>query len=206
MSFAEERQQMVERQLKARRITDPRVLAAMGDIPREKFVPKDRREEAYGDYPLNIGRGQTISQPYVVALTCQLLELTGSERVLDVGAGSGYQTAVLAHLAGEVIGVEINPKLTERACRVLNELGIKNAMVVRGDGKKGFPARAPYEAIASGAAARAIPEAWQEQLAEGGRIVTPVKTDFGQELIRLTKKDGKLVKENFGGVAFVPLV
>lgn len=204
--YGRQRQRMVEKQLEDRGIADRRVLAAMAKIPREKFVLAGYRSQAYADHPLLIGAGQTISQPYVVALTCELLELSGSEKVLEVGAGSGYQAAVLSELAKEVFAIEVIPELAKKASANLTKAGIKKVRIVVGDGKKGLPAKAPFEAIVSAAAAGEIPTAWKNQLVEGGRIVTPIKKGFGQKLVRLTKTKGKFKKEDLGGVAFVPLV
>jgi protein-L-isoaspartate(D-aspartate) O-methyltransferase len=166
---------MVERQLRRRGIDDERVLAAMGRVPRELFVPPELREEAYEDAALPIGCGQTISQPYMVARICEELALRGGERVLDVGTGSGYQAAVLAELAGEVHSIELVPELAVRAEAALAEAGYGDRVVVHvGDGTKGLPERAPFAAIAVAAAAPSVPATLYEQLEPRGRLVVPV--------------------------------
>lgn len=205
-SVQKQRQQMVNQQLKSRDITDPHVLQVMSKVPREKFVPKQVRSSAYADHPLSIGHNQTISQPYVVALMCQLLELSGNEKILDIGTGSGYQAAVLSHLAKEVISVEVIPELAERAEKTLNELNYKNVKVIVGDGRKGAPDYAPFDGIKSAAASKDIPKTWKEQLKIGGKIVLPLEHDLGQKLIRVTKTKSGFKKEAFGGVMFVPLI
>ncbi len=205
-NFSEKRRQMVEEQLKARDINDERVLAAMSKVPRHKFVPNSAKAAAYADHPLSIGHNQTISQPYVVALMCQLLELTGNEKVLDIGTGSGYQAAVLSHLAKKVITIEVIPELAESAQKTLKDLNYTNTKVIIGDGRKGAPDYAPYDGIKSAAASEEIPEAWKEQLNQGGKIVMPIKNKLGQTLVRLTKTSSGFKKESLGGVMFVPLV
>ncbi len=205
-NFKEKRQEMVERQLKARNITDEQVLDAMAEIPRHKFVPPEAQDQAYADHPLSIGHGQTISQPYVVALMCQLLKLTGDEKVLDVGTGSGYQTAVLSHLAEEVIGIELIPELAESAQKTLDELNYSNVKIITGDGRKGAPDYAPFDGIKSAAASKKVPKAWKEQLKIGGRIVYPAGSGWGQNIVRLTKTKKGLSKKTSIGVVFVPLV
>src|SRR5215213_7536285 len=172
--FAALRSEMVERQLRRRGIEDERVLAAMGAVPREAFVPPRLRRRAYADSALPIGEGQTISQPWIVAAICQALRLEGGERVLEVGTGSGYSAAVLSRLAGEVVGVELQPVLADGARRTLAELGVGNVEVVVGDGGAGLPERAPFDAIAVHAAAPAVPRELLDQLADGGRLVAPV--------------------------------
>jgi protein-L-isoaspartate(D-aspartate) O-methyltransferase len=198
---------MVEHQLRARGIHDERVLRAMGEVPRECFVPDFRRAEAYVDGPLPIGEGQTISQPYMVAITCQRARLTGSERVLDVGCGSGYQAAVLAKLAREVVSIERVPTLAEEARRHLSDAGIDNVEVVVGDGTLGYPPRAPYDAIVAAAAAPHVPSALVDQLTVGGRLVIPVGSRYMQELRTIEKLAGGRTRE-LGGEAcvYVPLI
>jgi protein-L-isoaspartate(D-aspartate) O-methyltransferase len=170
-----ERARMVERQLRARGIDDERVLAAMGRVPRELFVPAELRAHAYDDAALPIGGGQTISQPYMVARICSELALRGGERVLDVGTGSGYQAAVLAELASEVHTIERLPELVEHARAALAEAGYaKRVHVHAGDGTRGLPEHAPFAAVAVAAAAPGIPPSLYEQLEEGGRLVLPV--------------------------------
>lgn len=203
---------MVESQLAARGITDPRVLAAMGAVPRERFLSPILAPRAYDDGPLPIGEEQTISQPYIVALMAQALGLAGGERVLEIGAGSGYAAAILGEIAGEVVTVERHPTLARKASRRLTDLGYANVEVVVGDGSRGWPARAPYDAIVVAAGAPAVPASLAEQLAEGGRLVIPVGRDRSlQELLRVTRLPaaeggGGLREERLGGVRFVPLV
>ena len=188
-------------------ITDPDVLAAIERVPRHRFVPSEFQEYAYEDRPLPIGHGQTISQPYVVALMTQLLELTPDSKVLEIGTGCGYQTAILAELAKEVYTVEVIPELSERAKKTLTELGYKNIHFRVGDGWEGWPEHAPYDGIIVTAAAAAWPEPLIEQLAEGGRMVIPVgPSGWDQMLWKATKIGGALVKERIAPVRFVPLV
>jgi protein-L-isoaspartate(D-aspartate) O-methyltransferase len=209
MDFRQARKEMAVRHLRGRDIVDERVLRAMGFVPREEFLPKAYRERAYDDGPLPIGRGQTISQPYIVALMTQLLGLQGGEKVLEVGTGSGYQAAVLASLARQVLTIERHGALLEKAERVFRKLGLKNIKTRLGDGSLGWREEAPYEAIVVTAGAREIPQPLIDQLADGGRLVIPLgsRTLRGwQELIRLSKKGKKIKRESFGGCAFVPLV
>ena len=168
--------------LRRRGISDPRVLAAIGRVPRELFVPEEGRRRAYDDRALPIGHGQTISQPFMVAIICASLELEGDERVLDVGTGSGYQAAVLAELAAEVVTIERLPELAEQARKTLADAGYERVEVRVGDGTLGVPDRAPYDGIAVAAAAPAIPRALYEQLVPGGRLVVPVGSRFDQRL------------------------
>ncbi len=204
-TYKHQREQMINHHLKARDITDRRVLNAMSEIPREKFVPFKYKSSAYADHPLPIGHNQTISQPYIVALMCQLLELKGDEKVLDIGAGSGYQTAVLSKLAKKVIAIELLPELAEKAKQNIENLGINNAEVIVGDGAEGYKKEAPFDAVKSAAASARVPQPWKKQLKEGGRIVLPLKTGFMQTLVRITKKNGRFTKEDITGVRFVPL-
>jgi protein-L-isoaspartate(D-aspartate) O-methyltransferase len=197
---------MVERQLRQRGIPDERVLAAMARVPRELFVPESVRELAYEDGALPIGYGQTISQPFIVATICTLLELSGDERVLDVGTGSGYQAAVLAELTEEVVTIERVPELYERARAVLAEAGYERVDVRLGDGSLGVPERAPFEAIAVAAAAPTIPGALYDQLAEGGRLVLPRGSRWGQELVQVVKTEDGPVERASVPCRFVPLV
>jgi protein-L-isoaspartate(D-aspartate) O-methyltransferase len=205
-NYRKQRQLMVEQQLKARDITDLNVLEAMSKIPREEFIPDTKKQNAYADHPLSIGHMQTISQPYIVALMCQLLELKGNEKVLDIGTGSGYEAAVLSYLAKEVITIEVIPKLAQSAQQTLQKLGYDNIKVIVDDGRNGAPDYAPFDAIKSAATSNQVPLAWKRQLKIGGRIVLPLKENSHQNLIRLTKKETEFQKENFGGVAFVPLI
>ncbi len=197
---------MVERDLRARGIDDERVLAAMAEVPRERFVPVDLVEHAHDDRALPIGGGQTISQPYIVALTVEALELGPGDRVLEIGTGSGYAAAVLSRVANRVWTVERLPELAREAARRLAELGYDNVEVVCADGTLGWPPAAPYDAIAVAAAGPRVPTALVEQLAEGGRLVMPLEDGFGQELVRLTRRGDGLEREDLGPVRFVPLV
>jgi protein-L-isoaspartate(D-aspartate) O-methyltransferase len=207
-SFKHRRLQMVEQQLAARGIQDERVLAAMRAAPREAFVPEAFRDQAYADGPLPIGSGQTISQPYIVALMCEALQLKGAERVLEIGTGSGYAAAVLGHLAARVDTVERLPELAERARFQLRELGLEHVQVHCADGSLGWPENAPYEAIVVAAGGPSVPSALKSQLAPGGRLVMPVESGQGwQELLRLTRVDADEYRgEQLGDVAFVPLI
>jgi protein-L-isoaspartate(D-aspartate) O-methyltransferase len=203
---AEARAQMVERQLRRRGISDERVLAAMGHVPRELFVPENMRAYAYEDGALPIGHGQTISQPFIVGTICALLELSGDERVLDVGTGSGYQAAVLAELAAEVVTIERVPELAERARRALTQAGYESVVVLVGDGSLGAPEHAPFDSIAVAAAAPAVPPALYEQLVSGGRLVLPRGSRWGQELVLVVKTDDGPVERASVPCRFVPLV
>jgi protein-L-isoaspartate(D-aspartate) O-methyltransferase len=186
-------------------VDDPRVLAAIRDVPRDRFVPARLREEAWDNVALPIGSGQTISQPLVVARMCELLALRGGERVLDIGTGSGYHAAVLARLVAHVWSVELHPELSERAAEALAAAGAANVTLLVGDGSRGHPAEAPYDAINVAAAMSAIPPALPEQLAEGGRLVGPVGDD--QRLVLLHRgAGGELHREQHERVRFVPLV
>ena len=197
---------MVEHQLRRRGITNERVLAAMGRVPRELFVPEDVRRLAYEDGALPIGLGQTISQPFIVGTICQLLELQGDERVLDVGTGSGYQAAVLAELAAEVATIERLPELAARARAALAEAGLERVRVLVGDGSRGVPERAPYDAIAVAAATPEVPAALYEQLAAGGRLVLPRGSRWGQELVLVSRTPAGPVERASVPCRFVPLV
>ncbi|MFH1289480.1 MAG: protein-L-isoaspartate(D-aspartate) O-methyltransferase [Patescibacteria group bacterium] len=200
------RRLMVQEQLKARDITDSRVLKAMAKIPREKFVPRNLRNYAYNDAPLSIGFGQTISQPYIVAKMCQSLELRGDEKVLDVGTGSGYQAAVLAALAGKVISIDRIPELAEMAKKTISKLGYDNIKIIIGDGSKGVLKEAPFDVIVSAAASKSVPQAWKDQLIQKGKIIMPLKKLWGQELIRLVKSEKGFNQKSFGSVVFISLV
>lgn len=204
--YAARRARMVERQLRARGIRDERVLAAMGEVPRELFLPERRRRDAYADSALPIAAAQTISQPWIVAAICQALELTGSERVLEVGTGSGYSAAVLARLAAEVISVERHEQLVLGARAALGALGVENVEVILGDGSRGFPGRAPFDAIAVHAAAPAPPPALLEQLADGGRMVVPIAADSVERLTLLRRRGQALESSDLGTCRFVPLI
>jgi protein-L-isoaspartate(D-aspartate) O-methyltransferase len=197
---------MVERQLRGRGITDERVLAAMEAVPREAFVPPRMRHRAYADSALPIGEEQTISQPWIVAAICQAMELTGIERVLEIGTGSGYSTAVVARLAAEVVSVERYESLSRAARETLAELGLANVELFVGDGSRGFPERAPYEAIAVHATAPAAPPALVDQLAEGGRLVVPIAMREADMLTVLRRRGEELEAKAIGPCRFVPLI
>jgi protein-L-isoaspartate(D-aspartate) O-methyltransferase len=197
---------MVREQLASRNIRDPRVLAAMRSVPREQFVPPENRHLAYADGPLPIGQSQTISQPYIVALMTQLLELGGEEKVLEVGTGSGYQAAVLSHLAKSVYTVERHAPLARIADRVFSQLGLENIHIHVGDGTQGLPQDAPFEAIIVTAAAPEVPKPLLDQLADGGRLVIPVGGRRGQYLERWRRQADEFKSETLEPVAFVPLM
>jgi protein-L-isoaspartate(D-aspartate) O-methyltransferase len=198
---------MVERQLHGRGITDERVLAAMGQVPREAFVPARLRHRAYADSALPIDQGQTISQPWIVAAICQALGLTGTERVLEVGTGSGYSAGVLSLLAAEVVSVERHETLALQAREALSSLAVTNVELTIGDGSRGLPERAPFEAIAVHATAPAPPPALIAQLAEAGRMVVPIATDEDTDLLTLLRRHGPDVEsETIAPCRFVPLV
>jgi protein-L-isoaspartate(D-aspartate) O-methyltransferase len=197
---------MVERQLRRRAITDRRVLEAMGRVPRHLFVPESLRHLAYEDGALPIGEAQTISQPFIVATICQLLALEGDERVLDVGTGSGYQAAVLAELAREVVTIERVPALAQRARETLLRAGYGAVEVRLGDGSVGVPERAPFDGIAVAAAAPAVPQALYDQLAPGGRLVLPRGGRRGQELVLVERTDDGPRERVSVPCRFVPLL
>lgn len=198
---------MVQQQLLRRGIRDRRVLQAMANVPRERFVPPELADEAYEDCPLPIGQEQTISQPYTVAFMAQAAQLTGDERVLEVGTGSGYGAAVLSHLAQQVHSVERITTLARQAQQRLHQLGYANVTVHRRDGSRGLPECQPFDAIVSTAAASQLPEALLAQLGEGGRLVIPVgPRDGGQRMYRLTRVGDRYQEEDLGIFSFVPLV
>ncbi|HEY1237048.1 MAG TPA: protein-L-isoaspartate(D-aspartate) O-methyltransferase [Solirubrobacterales bacterium] len=204
--FAEQRAWMVERHLHRRGISDERVLAAMGAVPREHFLPDDVRRSAYNDSALPIGYDQTISQPWVVAAICQALKLDGGEKVLEIGTGSGYSAAVLAQLADRVLSIERVPELGERARERLEELGIANVEVIVGDGSRGHPESAPYDAIAVHAATPEAPHSLLSQLATDGRLVVPIATGSADLLTAFVRENGDLHQETIGPCRFVPLI
>ena len=203
--FASQRQQMVEHQLKPRGIKDERVLAAMAKVPREEFVPVEARVDAYEDGPLPIGYDQTISQPYIVAFMTEQLRLSPTDRVLEVGTGSGYQAAILAELAGEVYTIEIVAPLAQSAEAALQRLGYKNVHVKLGDGYKGWPENAPFDAIIVTCAPDKVPQLLTGQLKESGRMIIPVGDRFAQQLYLLEKKNGQLKESVTLPVRFVPM-
>jgi protein-L-isoaspartate(D-aspartate) O-methyltransferase len=196
---------MVIKQIMARGVNDERVLAAMKKIKRHEFVPGQHLSSAYEDHPLPIGHGQTISQPYIVALMSELCELDGTEKVLEIGTGSGYQAAVLSALAKEVFSIEIVEPLGKSAAKKLKDLGHANVTVRIGDGYRGWPEEAPFDVIILTAAPPAIPQTLIDQLADGGVLVAP-EGDLTQELVTLKKKNGAIVKQTVTYVRFVPMV
>jgi protein-L-isoaspartate(D-aspartate) O-methyltransferase len=206
MDTSDERYAMVRSQLAQRGITDARVLDAMATVPRHLFVPQEAREHAYGDRALPISEGQTISQPFIVALMAQALGLSKSDRVLEVGTGSGYAAAVLSLLANEVYTIERWPTLAESAERRLHDLGYRNVHVFTADGTAGLPEYAPYDGIVVAAAAPWVPLPLREQLGEGGRLVIPVGGHDEQLLLRLTKNNHEIRTERLSEVRFVPLI
>jgi protein-L-isoaspartate(D-aspartate) O-methyltransferase len=205
-SFTEQRALMVERQLRRRGIGDERVMRAMGEVPREHFVPESVRRSAYNDSALPIGHEQTISQPWVVAAICQALHLRGDERVLEIGTGSGYSAAVLARLAEHVVSLERVAPLAETARERLDELGIENVEVVVGDGSRGHPEGAPYDAIAVHAATPEAPHSLLGELGQDGRLVVPIATGSADLLTAFVRQNGDLHQETIGPCRFVPLI
>ena len=203
-SIMHERENMVELQLKRRNITDERILNAFLSVPRHEFVPEDHRDAAYSDNPIPIGYGQTISQPYVVALMIQEIGVNEGDVVLDIGSGSGYSSAILSHLAEQVYGIERIEPLALRSERTLNSLGYDNVEIKCGDGFKGWPEKAPFDVIMIGAAPESIPEELKNHMAEGGRFIGPIG-GFDQRLMILRKKDGNIEKEEGTMVRFVPM-
>ena len=204
--YAGERRRMVETQLRRRGIHDERVLDAMDRVQRHNFVSEEFESQAYADHPIPIGENQTISQPFIVAVSLQALALTGSESVLEVGTGSGYQTALLAVLARTVYSVERYSTLADGAETLLRGLGLQNVRVVVGDGSHGLREFAPYDAILVSAAAPSVPQSLLEQLAEQGRMVIPVGPTHAQELQLIRKQDGRPVAQTLEGCRFVPLI
>lgn len=203
--YSQERKRMVVEQIASRGLRDPRLLAVMEAVPRHRFVPLDHLNWAYADGPLPIGFGQTISQPYIVAFMTDALHLIGSERVLEVGTGSGYQAAILGQMAAEVHTVEFIPELSAQAEKVLQELGFTNIHVHSGDGSLGWPEAAPYDSILVAAAAPRLPQPLMDQLAEGGRIILPVGSRGFQQLEIWERRGKKFKHEASIPVAFVPL-
>lgn len=207
-SYRSLRDEMVDQQIVARGVRDPRVLAAMRKVPRHEFVPEDLRESAYEDGPLPIGEGQTISQPLIVASMTEAAQLRGGERVLEIGTGSGYGAAVLAEIADEVFTIECIESLATNARATLDRLGYRNIEVLVGDGTLGWPAAAPYDAILVTAGGPYVPPSLRAQLKPGGRLVMPVgEQHFGQTLVRVTRgTDGEDRQEDLSLVSFVPLI
>lgn len=204
--YATLRQQMVEQQLRSRGILDDRVLSAMARVPRHEFAPEKYRDQAYEDHPLPIGEGQTISQPYIVALMLEALQLSHTDKVLEIGTGSGYVTALLAQIVAQVISIERHALLADEARRLLGEMGYTNVKIIAGDGTRGFPEYAPYNAIIVSAAAPELPRALVEQLADGGRMIIPVGIDDMQQLQFIYKENGQLRIRARELCRFVPLV
>jgi len=202
--FVETRNNMVKTQIQARGIEDTRVLTAMFDVRRHLFVPVENRRMAYSDRPLPIGEGQTISQPYIVAIMTELLQLDRDDKVLEIGTGSGYQAAILAEIAKEVYTIEIIEILAKNSAKLLDELGYKNITVKCGDGYQGWSKHAPFDGIIVTCAPPEIPQPLIEQLAEGGRMVIPVG-EFYQELILIEKTEGKIIEKSIIPVRFVPM-
>lgn len=207
MDYKRLREEMVRKQLIPRGITDRKVLDAFLRVEREKFVPLMVRKDAYGDFPLSIGEGQTISQPYMVALMTQCLKLSGKEKVLEIGTGSGYQTAILAQLTREVYSVERIPSLAEKARNLLKKMGYKNIRIFVGNGSLGLKEYAPYDRIIVTAGAKNLPSPLLEQLKEGGVMVIPVGDTYSQELMVVEKKKGeKITTRVVEKCVFVPLI
>jgi protein-L-isoaspartate(D-aspartate) O-methyltransferase len=197
---------MVTDQIERRGVKDPRVLQAMRNVPRHLFVEEALWDQAYGDFPLPIGSGQTISQPYIVAFMTEKLGLKGDEKVLEIGTGSGYQTAILAELARLVYSVECISALLPRARNILEKLGYTNVMLKLDDGTWGWQDKAPFEAIMVTAASPSMPQPLIDQLHDPGTLIIPVGDEYSQELVKITKLNSKIFQENMGGVRFVKLV
>ena len=206
--FTREREAMVERHLRRRGISEQHILDAFLAVPREEFISGEYAPLAYGDHPLPIEAGQTISQPYIVGLTIQAAGIEPGDKVLEVGAGSGYAAAVISCIAAKVIGIERQHDLVEIARERMRRLGYDNVEIVEGDGTRGCPEQAPFDAIVAAASGSHVPKAFIAQLKDGGRIVMPVgDPGWVQELVKVTKRpDGTLERENLGGVRFVPLI
>lgn len=205
--FRTAREKMVQTQIAARGIRDERVLQAMLKVPRHLFVNEAMQDQAYNDYPLPIGENQTISQPYMVALMTEALELRGSERVLEIGTGSGYQTAILAELSEKVYSIERIPSFLEKARKILDKLEYFNVVLKVGNGTCGWKEEAPFHAILVTAGAPEIPQPLLDQLVVGGRLAVPLGDRFSQSLIKAIKKEnGRLIHENLGGCRFVSLI
>jgi protein-L-isoaspartate(D-aspartate) O-methyltransferase len=205
-SFALEREGMVETQIEARGVKDPRVLDAMRRVPRHRFIPTGAQARAYGDFPVAIGCGQTISQPYMVAIMTEMLGLEPQDRVLEIGTGSAYQAAILSELAAEVVSVERNERLAEQARDLLEQLSRTNVTVITGDGTLGYPPGAPYDAIIVTAGGPGVPASLKKQLAVGGRLICPVGSREVQELVTVRRTEAGFDEETGIGCVFVPLV
>lgn len=205
IDYKARREQMVRKHLERRGIVNKCVLQAFLKVPREEFVSEEYREQAYSDSPLPIGHGVTISQPYIVALMCQLLNPKSKDKILDIGTGSGYQAAILSHLCDEVVTIERIEKLAQQAKSRLKELGCDNIKVIYGDGSKGCEQGSPYDGIIVAATTDAIPKAWEQQLKTGGKIVYPEGSGLSENLIEAVKTKDGITKTSHGGVRFVPL-
>ncbi|MEK6539364.1 MAG: protein-L-isoaspartate(D-aspartate) O-methyltransferase [Deltaproteobacteria bacterium] len=206
-NFVRSRQRMVETQLIPRGIKDKRVINAMLTIPRHLFVPEEALwSQAYSDFPLPIGEKQTISQPYIVALMTEALELKGSEKVLEIGTGSGYQTAILSVLAEKVYSIERISTLAARARKVLDSINCSNVVIKIGDGTLGWPEESPYDAILTTAAAPEIPKCYVDELKIGGRLIIPVGDVYSQVLVKVIKTKDGIIKQDMGGCRFVKLI
>ena len=204
--YARARKTMLESHLLPRGIKQKEVIDAMLTVPRHLFVDEGFRQQVYGDSPLPIGGGQTISQPYIVAYMTEQLDLTGNEKILEIGTGSGYQAAILSHLATRIFSVERVSDLAAKTRKLLDSLHYTNVVIKIGDGTQGWPEHAPYDAIIVTAASPDIPPALIEQLADGGRLIIPVGTEHSQELTKITKQRGRIIKEALGGCRFVKLI
>ena len=206
--FAELRERMVERQIAGRGIRHPMILDAFRQVPREEFVSSQYVRQVYGDHPLPIEAGQTISQPYIVALMIEAAGIEPGDRVLEVGAGSGYAAAVMSRIAAEVIAIERKPELAAIATERMQRLGHDNVTIVLGDGTRGCPEHAPFDAILAAASGSHVPQPLVDQLVEGGRLVMPVGSQaWAQQLVKITKHaGGRTEREDLGGVRFVPLI
>jgi protein-L-isoaspartate(D-aspartate) O-methyltransferase len=204
-AFQRQRQQMVERQIEGRGITDEAVLEALATVPRHAFVPADYQSQAYNDHPLPIGYGQTISQPYIVALMTELVDLQPGERVLEIGTGSGYQAAVLAQVTDQVYTIEIVPELARRAQQTFEQLGYDQIEAKQGDGYWGWEEHAPFDAIVVTAAPDHVPQPLVNQLADGGKMVIPIGPPGGYQSLWILERQGEqITRRNWGGVRFVP--
>jgi protein-L-isoaspartate(D-aspartate) O-methyltransferase len=204
--YAALRKKMVDEQLEHRGITSAKVLEAMRKVERHRFVPVEFRNQAYEDYPLPIGEGQTISQPYIVAFMTEVLDIKPTDRILEIGTGSGYQAAILGELGREVYTIEIVPSLAEKSGILLQVMEYKNVHVKLGDGYQGWPEEAPFDVIIVTCSPSHVPQALQDQLKEGGRMIIPVGVRYAQELVLLKKKNGKLTRHSRMQVLFVPMM
>ena len=206
--FTELREQMVRRQIEARGITNPAILAAFRQVPREEFISGDYKQSAYDDHPLPIESGQTISQPYIVAVMIEAADIRPGDTVFEVGAGSGYAAAVIGRIADRVIAIERQTELAQIAAGRMEKLGYSNVRIIEGDGTRGCPDEAPFDAILAAASGSHVPETLIGQLAPGGRLVMPIgEQGWAQQLVKVTKsEDGSIRRENLGAVRFVPLI